>query len=60
MVVLVQFHHLLNEYKRETIVEICREMELQGWSRTGTPGLILCSGAMDAVVELVEWLRAQR
>jgi len=57
---LVDFHHLLNEYKRETIVQICVESELCGWSRAGTPGKILVSGGLSAVSELVDWLRIQR
>eukprot|EP00656_Telonema_subtile_P038605 TRINITY_DN4374_c0_g1_i3.p1 TRINITY_DN4374_c0_g1~~TRINITY_DN4374_c0_g1_i3.p1 ORF type:complete len:312 (-),score=29.63 TRINITY_DN4374_c0_g1_i3:55-990(-) len=57
---LVQFHHLLNDYKRESIVDICREGNLCGWSRSGTPGLVLCAGEMRSVSRLVHWLREQR
>ena len=58
--VVILFHHILNEDKREYIISSALELALAGWSRTGTPGIIFAEGAPDRLQELVDRLRALR
>ena len=50
---LIHFHHILNDDKREVIQRWAWELELGGHSRTGTPGLIIIEGCRAAVYEYV-------
>jgi hypothetical protein len=54
---LVRFHHLLAGNKREDIAEWALELQLGGFSRTGTPGLLVYEGRPADVKEAVRRLR---
>eukprot|EP00392_Amoebophrya_sp_AT5.2_P019064 g19775.t1 len=60
-VIVVFFHHLLNEQKREDIVRWCRQSQICGWSKAGHPGLIVAMGQrFHEVYDLVKKLRQLR
>ncbi|CAD7938218.1 unnamed protein product [Amoebophrya sp. A25] len=60
-ILLLLFHHLLNEDKRAALVQWSRELGLHGWSKAGHPGVVLVGGAeYKACYELVKRLRELR
>eukprot|EP00392_Amoebophrya_sp_AT5.2_P017013 g17328.t1 len=60
-VIVVFFHHLLNEQKRMDIVRWCRQSQICGWSKAGHPGLIVAMGQrFHEVYDLVKKLRQLR
>lgn len=54
------FHHLLADWKRETIPEWAKELGLRGFSKAGHPGVILAEGSLEATSEFVRRLRECR
>lgn len=57
---LIHFHHILNESKREAIQNWAHELALGGVSRPGTPGLVIVEGCKESVYLYVRRLRALR
>jgi len=54
---VLRFHHILAEDKREYIVESAMELGLSGWSRAGTPGCVLIEGEPESIGAFVARLR---
>lgn len=57
---VIFFHHLLDEWKREVIPEWAKELGLRGFSKAGHPGVILAEGTLQGTAEFVRRLRECR
>lgn len=57
---MVRFHHLLGEEKRELLQRWASDLQINGLSCSGTPGVVIFEGREDSVCEYLRRLRAQR
>ncbi|CAD7702784.1 unnamed protein product [Ostreobium quekettii] len=54
---VIWFHHIKSPTKRSHIVNWARELGLRGFSKPGYPGIVICEGSEEDVVEYVSRLR---
>lgn len=57
---MIYFHHILSTEKRQCISRWARILGLNGFCKTGYPGLLLVEGAEEACVEYVAGLQRLR
>lgn len=58
-ILVILFHHLLNEWKRDEIPNWANELNLRGFSKAGHPGVVLVEGLVEDTSEFVRRLREQ-
>ena len=58
---VIHFHHILNEFKREMILEVAHELQVHFCvSKYGTPGVVILEAPIGSIESFLSILRSQR
>ena len=59
--IVIHFHHILSELKREMILDVARELDVHFCiSKYGTPGVVIIEAPTESVESFLSILRSQR
>jgi len=59
--IVIHFHHLLSEFKREMIIDVAKQLNVHFcMSCFGTPGVLIIEATIQAIMSFLKVLRSQR